>query len=481
MIEQEGRSDRIFLTGVVAAGLALRLFHLSLHGFLPDEAVLWYGCLNPTEAFGSAQLAVWIFGSFMALFKNRGELIFHLPAVLFGALCIPAAYRLARVVAGRSTARIAAVLTALSPIALNYSQEARPYSLLMFLSTLFLAEVIIYVERPTRSIFFRVLVLGSLLFLSHRLSVAIIVPTFVFLICRFVRAWHRALILMLAFGYVLFRIVPTIPEPMNGLYRCQNSFFLHTVAMTLGPVLLYPTKISLWDMLAAVFLALAVIGAFRLKEKGNSWIVLFFLIMFLVTFAGLYATLGIRGTWPWARYMIHLVIPYLVLIAAGCHQLMGRRRGVPVLFAGMMMAPGAIKWAAHLAQEVDPREHAIASALVRNMAEFNGVILDSTYKVNMPLRTVVTFWVYRRDTLPVYIRQNDTYIRVNAIPDRLGLGTIPILADQVTTLFPSGDYVFFYDRRTNVECSQLRTLDGVVWTAVSVPTSYPFKVCRINE
>jgi uncharacterized membrane protein len=59
-----------------------------------------------------------------------GDFAFRYPSVLFGVLLIPLIYQLARRMGGLGLGLIVALLAAVNPLQVYYSQEARMYSLL---------------------------------------------------------------------------------------------------------------------------------------------------------------------------------------------------------------------------------------------------------------------------------------------------------------------------------------------------------------
>jgi mannosyltransferase len=67
-------------------------------------------------------------------FFGVSEFLFRLPSVIFGVLSVLLAYSLGRLLFNRQAGLLAALLLAVNPFAINYSQEARAYSLLLFLS-----------------------------------------------------------------------------------------------------------------------------------------------------------------------------------------------------------------------------------------------------------------------------------------------------------------------------------------------------------
>ncbi len=84
------------------------------------------------------------------LLVGDGEVSVRLPSVLLGVLLVPVAYRLGTDLFGRRVAVLVAVLTALNPFLVWYSQEARMYALavlLVSLGTWFFARAAIASSR----------------------------------------------------------------------------------------------------------------------------------------------------------------------------------------------------------------------------------------------------------------------------------------------------------------------------------------------
>jgi mannosyltransferase len=130
-----------------AAGLALATliaFWARWHGVAADplwvdELLTWRRATQPpaaliADAFSGAHYPLYflVVAGWVALF---GDAVAQLraPSLLFGTLAVPVAFLVARDVGGRTAGHAAAILTALSPFAVTYAQEARPYALAMLL------------------------------------------------------------------------------------------------------------------------------------------------------------------------------------------------------------------------------------------------------------------------------------------------------------------------------------------------------------
>ena len=142
------------LAAATAIGLGIRLFRLDHFSYGLDEIL---------EAF-------WIKGSWAFLWKSIRFDAVHPPLdyvigraleplhpadwtrqladVLWGTATIPAVGLLLRRRAGEAAGTIAAFLLAFAPFHVRYSQEFRPYALALFLLSVALLSLDLYIERP---------------------------------------------------------------------------------------------------------------------------------------------------------------------------------------------------------------------------------------------------------------------------------------------------------------------------------------------
>ncbi|MBN1866061.1 glycosyltransferase family 39 protein [Candidatus Sumerlaeota bacterium] len=125
---------------VVGGGAWLRLAGLGRQPLWLDEIFTLFQSEGPiTEVYhhnletGVLPLFFWIASAFQRLSENPAWL--RLPSALFGILTIVYVWHMARFVAGRWAATLAAGLLALSPYHLFYSQEYRMYALMACLAT----------------------------------------------------------------------------------------------------------------------------------------------------------------------------------------------------------------------------------------------------------------------------------------------------------------------------------------------------------
>jgi len=137
---------RLALLLIFIVGLLIRLVTLDAHGFWFDEIAsldaaslgfpgfitdrFGYLANQPPLHYGIVWLTALLADPATTTVTGR------LPSALAGVLTIPVVYGLGKELFGKAQGLIAALLLALSAVHLNYSQDLRPYSILVFLTAL---------------------------------------------------------------------------------------------------------------------------------------------------------------------------------------------------------------------------------------------------------------------------------------------------------------------------------------------------------
>jgi uncharacterized membrane protein len=130
----------VIVIAIVALGV--RLYQLSGRSLWLDEILT----AQPARLSGPGEVIAWsqaainqmpLYYFFVWLLGRWGdsEFILRLPSAVAGASAVVAVYLLGRRLFGNRTGLVAALLTAILPYAVWYSQEARNYSLFMLLTT----------------------------------------------------------------------------------------------------------------------------------------------------------------------------------------------------------------------------------------------------------------------------------------------------------------------------------------------------------
>jgi mannosyltransferase len=139
------RHAALIVAGLTLIGALLRIYRLGSKSLWFDEAALWWiGAGSPSEVLAkniSSNAAPPLFAFVIALTRTVGDSEWLLRAVpcLAGIAAIPAVYWLARRFLDRGPACFAALLVAVSPMHVYYSQQVREYTLAATLGAVVLA------------------------------------------------------------------------------------------------------------------------------------------------------------------------------------------------------------------------------------------------------------------------------------------------------------------------------------------------------
>lgn len=138
------RRTWLLLGALTAVGAALRLPFLGLQSIWYDEA--FTASIAGQESLGAMWDQVRLTESTPPLYYlltyawthvfGSGDASLRAPAAIAGVLCVPAAYLAVRRFVGERTALAVAALTAVSPVLVAYSLNARAYPLLVLLACL---------------------------------------------------------------------------------------------------------------------------------------------------------------------------------------------------------------------------------------------------------------------------------------------------------------------------------------------------------
>ena len=97
------------------------------------------------------------------------EWMLRMPAAICGMLLVPAAFRLGRILASRQVGLALAALVAFNVLQIEYSREARPYTMLVLGCTLSVSSWYLLVSQSRRGDFWMYVVATTLAFYAHSL------------------------------------------------------------------------------------------------------------------------------------------------------------------------------------------------------------------------------------------------------------------------------------------------------------------------
>jgi mannosyltransferase len=209
---------RALLGAIVVAGAALRFATLSTQSFWLDEAIAinsarldlggMIDSLARTE--GNPPFYFFLLDGWMRLFGGSEAAVRSLSA-LIGTATILLAYEIGRRLATPRVGIVLAALVAFNPLLVWFSQEARPYALLVLLSGASFLLFAQALERPTGRRLAGWAVVSGLAFATHYFAGLLILPEALWLLHK-VRPRKRPLMAIAGFAVVPLALVPLVAE-----------------------------------------------------------------------------------------------------------------------------------------------------------------------------------------------------------------------------------------------------------------------------
>jgi hypothetical protein len=491
-----GRTVLASLTVLIVSGLVLRLHDLgNLHMYY-DELAVWVNLHQGPAPPHDGPLLAWLLLAWSSLLHESEPLVLRMFLVVLATFVIPAAYALGTLVRGRFTGLLAALLTTFSPLAWTYAGHIRPYGLYMFLSTGLLAAFVLAHRRDRKrdwALYGALLVACActhLITVQIGMGIGLYSATLVVWAHRKKLPMRPVLLRFARFCAVSFACGVLgvswwlMRNPsfsfVEGAYPDGVGLFVQDTLLTLGPSVTYPNALNMPGLLRAlVFAGIAGAGALRLVREGRSWALALVAVM-LCTLVVHYFSLGQKGHWPWARYITHLLVPYLVLVASGLEWLGDRfaaKSGPRGRFAAMaalgcvtsmLFLPG---WSLQSKKLESPRQGrefpAWAKALRDNETALAGVVVlpHSLAKTKPDLRVLFGYYYYKTDRLPVYKLVSRELFAVDLQTSPTDGRDVPAIA-ATAKLPPPGVYALI-GRRLPRDCD---ALVGVVHGVVQAKT-----------
>jgi mannosyltransferase len=246
----------VLLVFVVLFAIALRIYQIDRESFWLDEAFS-YWVANSTVAdivHTSANevnppLYYLMLHYWMRFFGDSDREIRLLSAML-GALAIPVIFQIGRLLFNERFGLLAALFLAVSGFHIQYSQEARAYSLYFLLTLLSIYFTVLFSKKITPYASIGFILSAALLLYSHDTAIfAFAGVVFFYLVLAWPWKLSTVYPLFVATVVVLLIYAPYVPVYMNHAMLVKEGFWTSglTVADILGPtkkLILFPEKIS---------------------------------------------------------------------------------------------------------------------------------------------------------------------------------------------------------------------------------------------
>ncbi len=354
-VSRENRKSFLPIAGILLLGILLRFFRLDQQSFWADEVTsIWkvdglHGSIveNLSHTFHGplhmAILGLW------GRVGNFGEIWTRSLSVITGLVGIWLIYLLARRLAGEKIAQLSALLMAVAPFHIWYSQEVRNYAQLMTLSILSMILLLRILDRGGIANWIAFLLTSAALLLSNLAGAFLIAAQGIYMLMRRPKLALRIILVMLV---ILVLLIPWIknfdigwrPDMVGkeGAVRNINfhplafvfTFSVYGIGDTVGPARDEMNRGLSADMFIPWLPYFAIAGAIvaflflrglltrRGKDEGLGFFLLWLLLPMIIT-SGL-AILNVKAYN--VRYVSVGYPAFLILMAAGLSALKPRLR-----------------------------------------------------------------------------------------------------------------------------------------------------------
>lgn len=375
---------------IIVAGAVIRFTGLRRQSLWFDEIDVVVRAQRPLQdiidtftATGENGPVYNLFLWFWIRIAGISEIAVRFPSAVAGALAIPLIYLLGRRVAGKTTGLVAALLLAINPYHVWYSQEAKMYAFVVVLAILSSLALVEALNRNTLRHWIIYVVVTSIMFYTHVTTVLVFVAQVIFVLAT-LASWRDRLKPWLVAVAAL--TLPYIPIAIwawqvvgGGARTWQPEVTLWEAVRIVGiKFAANRSEIVIEERSALIYAALALLGAGalvvrrRLNESG-----VLLISLAVVPVLGIYLA-SIRNSVFSDRYVIMALPAYLILVAVGIVILWRHRWLWPVGVVALVVM-SSYAWATlrdvNLADTAEKEDWRSAYALVAREAQPGDVIM----------------------------------------------------------------------------------------------------------
>ena len=339
---------------VVFVGLLLRLFRLDHQSFWYDEIYTMLAAKGQIHDVNLPPYYYWLVDKLTAL--GQHEFWARLPSALAGTASVGLLYIVCRRWFDRNLSLLAAFLFAISPLHLWYSQEARPYSMLVMFTLLSMLAFQRSIDEP-KHIIWKIAFAGfaACAFYAHSVGLALmaILGGHIILTENYRQwpkyFWHFAIACVLIVPGIIriIEVPPNIPSDPNQVFQpgwfLGYTFWTFAVGFSNGPNLadlhttdrLSQLANSLWLIgpIVGLFAVLGLTGAYKMFREQPKQFNFFTLWLFVpIIFILLADTVSAHGFN--VRYVIIALPAFLVFVAFAIL----RYRHIPIRYSAAVLA-----------------------------------------------------------------------------------------------------------------------------------------------
>jgi len=268
----------LLLLAIVLVGLFLRVYNLGANNLWLDEAIAVYIAKLGLSQFAQAQPAIelnpplyFVILHYWAILFGDSEFAVRFLSVVFGVLAIPMIYVVGRQLFDEEAGLVGALILALSSFNVQFSQEARMYSLMLLLTLLSMFFFARFLRKSNLSISGGYILVTTLLLYTHVFGLFVVVAQNIYVLALlFLRRENPfPLRRWIAFQAIILALfAPWIRILISHISTVQGGFWvpLPTLGTFLHTFVLYGGN----GVLLVIFVALSVCSLFTYTNARGS-------------------------------------------------------------------------------------------------------------------------------------------------------------------------------------------------------------------
>lgn len=327
----------VALAAVFVIGSFLRLTALNRQSLWFDEADVVVRAQQPMAEVMRTFVAPGengpIYNLMLALWirvAGISEIAVRLPSAVFGVLALPLVYLLARRIAGSTVALIATALLAMSPYHIWYSQEAKMYTMVVFLALVSTYALIMALEKNHRWWWVAYAAVTTLMFYTHVATILVFGAQFLYAVATWKqwqdrrRPWAIAIAVLtlpyVPIGLWAMRVIGGGAETWHPAVTLWNALEIFGIKFAVDR---YDDDIRIWASILYAVLAVAGIAGLAYWRRREKWWLLVSLLV-VVPVIGLWLVSLQQSVFS-DRYGIVALPFYLILVAAALGWMLRRQ------------------------------------------------------------------------------------------------------------------------------------------------------------
>lgn len=344
-----GKGSAASVLAVLAIALTLRIYQLGTESLWIDEGYSIRDASADLGLYEARPLYFKLLHWWMQF--GTSEAWLRMPSVVFGVLTVLMVYLIGRRLFGHTPGLVAALITAVSPLHVNHSQEIRMYSLLTALVTMSVLLFLRYVETGRLRTLIGVLAFSFASFLVFPLSVFMFAVYSVYLLFHIRRHRKPAVWWLTGQAAMAVAAVPWMPKLLEVSKEFGDAWTWRLAKPGPIDIAWMIRDFNLWRIASSHKTALMVSNAYTFVILGlllfgalyglgrAGWQTRFTLLWLLVPLAGTAIVSNVSANMWITRYLIYASPALYLLIGLGLTRLAGSRAAYSIALIGVLGLP----------------------------------------------------------------------------------------------------------------------------------------------